>query len=141
MGKKVLITILAVAALLSCENPIQSGLGNKVDITPPVITMAYPQNIGDHVKGEVELLINAQDDIGVSKVFVAIATAEQAPLLPDNAWIPATLDPKTGQWISALDTTQYPDGDLPVMVKAVDGMGKSVDFAGMYSVKNSPPEI
>jgi hypothetical protein len=45
MGKKIGLSIVAVAALLSCENPIQSGLGSKVDITVPTITMTTAATI------------------------------------------------------------------------------------------------
>ncbi|MDR3123284.1 MAG: hypothetical protein LBU16_05850, partial [Treponema sp.] len=143
MGKKILIVVLAVAALLSCENPIQSGLGAKVDITSPVITMAYPRNVGDHVRGDLLLAINAQDDIGVSTVLVAVTKDAKGDPLPESAWTwtPASFDPESGRWTSSINTRQYPDGDLPVMVKAVDGTGKSVVFEGIYSVKNSPPAL
>ncbi|MDR0597737.1 MAG: hypothetical protein LBG14_04455, partial [Treponema sp.] len=143
MGKKVIVTILAVAALLSCENPIQSGLGNKVDINRPTIAMTSPQSIGDRVKGELQLVINAQDDIGVSTVQVAITKNAEGANLPESEWVwtDAALDPLTGQWTNTVDTTHYPDGDLPVMIKAMDESGKSVVFEGMYSVKNGPPEV
>jgi hypothetical protein len=105
--------------------------------------MTNPANIGDHVKGVFELGINAQDDIGVTAVLVAITKDGAGNLLPEGAWDwqPAILDPVSGQWIYPVDTTLYPDGDLPLLVKAQDGSGKEVIFEGMYSAKNGPVEV
>jgi hypothetical protein len=143
MGKKITIITLAVLALLSCENPVQTGLGNRVDITVPVVTMNHPAKLGDHVRGGLELLINAQDDIGVAKVQVAITKDTAGNDIPEGQWewVEAAYDPESGQWKSLVDTTKYPDGNLPIKIKAIDGTGKNVVFEGNYSVKNGPPKI
>ncbi|MDR2740430.1 MAG: hypothetical protein LBB68_11455 [Treponema sp.] len=44
-------------------------------------------------------------------------------------------------WDGAVDTLPYPDGDLPIKIKAVDGTGKETIFEGVYVVKNLPPVI
>ncbi|WP_010263610.1 Ig-like domain-containing protein [Treponema primitia] len=142
-GKVFSFVILAVLTFLSCENPIQAGLGGRVDITPPSFSAANPitPSNGAFVFGTIGFTINAEDDLAVSKVEIAFLMPD--PLNPaEKVWIyyPATLNPD-GTYAYPFDTTQMPDGDMPVKLRATDGTGKSGELEVLYTVKNGPPTI
>ncbi len=138
--KKSVVLALAVLALISCENPIQNGLGSRVDITGPDITVLDPE-AGDYLNGLVNFNVFADDDIKVESVFV-YAAMEGNFHKESPQWIGIS-PPASGKiWTWQKNTTNEEDGILLARFRAVDNTGKTSETETLsYTIKNLPPRI
>ncbi|WP_198429942.1 Ig-like domain repeat protein, partial [Treponema primitia] len=138
--KKSVVVALAVGILISCDNPIQTGLGNRVDITGPEVTVLDPE-AGDYLNGLVNFNVFADDDIKVEGVFV-YAAMEGNFQKESPQWIGIS-PPENGKiWTWQKNTTNEEDGILLARFRAVDNTGKASETEILsYTIKNLPPRI
>ncbi|AEF83786.1 putative lipoprotein [Treponema primitia ZAS-2] len=148
MLKRISFVILAVLILISCENPIQSGLGGKVDIDQPTVSLKSPP-IDSFIMGtNVQFEISAWDDMTVSAVYITFKSEDpaQAPIeLPASGYSSAN----GSNYIASLNTEtvfgEYykgRNGDLKVSLRVMDGSGKQVITDDLpYKIKNGAPVI
>jgi hypothetical protein len=146
--KRVLILTLAAAAifLTDCKIPLLSiGLGDKVDILPPgisIVPMNGVQN-GAYIHGTVTVNGEVTDDVGVSSVtwmFADEATGDPSPIGT------ATLDAEAKTWSFVLDTqnpawgaTLRADGEKSFTITVTDGVGKTTETRMLLIFDNTPP--
>ncbi|AEF85382.1 putative lipoprotein [Treponema primitia ZAS-2] len=151
MYKKLSLVSLAIVILISCENPIQAGLGNKVDIEPPKVNLVSPSpSKNPFIWGtNVAFEINATDDMSVSRVSI-IVTGQK----PDGSGdVSITKDATSymsasgGNYLVTLDTLnelgfENLNADVTVRLLAWDGTGKAVVSEELpFRVKNGPPTV
>ena len=133
------ITIVAAALLLllgGCKNPFEAGLGDKVDVNRPEITLESPQP-GDFLKGVVTFTGKATDDGGVTAVRISFDSGA--------TWSDVTeYDPVTRVWRHELDTgaPPYTNGPLKVILRVIDDSAKKADTEELvFTIDNAPPQI
>lgn len=71
--KSSIIPLLSAAILLffgACKNPFQSGLGDKIDINRPEVSLVSPVP-GDFLQGSVTFSGTATDDSRVAAVRIS----------------------------------------------------------------------
>jgi hypothetical protein len=135
---------LVFGFLLSCENPFEQGLGNKVDIIPPTLNLVSPSPTNDRfLSGVVRFSGKAEDDRSVSSVSVSLDSGASWQAVD-------SYDSETKDWYFYLDTlyvspdsqTIREDGPFSIRFMATDNSGKpyeSIDFN--FYAKNRPPEL
>ncbi|MDR1565729.1 MAG: hypothetical protein LBS48_00410, partial [Treponema sp.] len=138
-----LVAALVIACFLSCENPFKSGLGKKVDIVPPTLSVTAPDlPVEYYIHGITVFKGQAGDDRGISSVQVK---AGGAPFVDVDSY-----DPVTNEWIYKFNTLYdtagsgqiRPDGDMILIFRAVDIDGKNYDTNEIkHYIKNSPPKL
>jgi hypothetical protein len=144
--KKMIVLVLAVLVLISCEQPVQAGLGNKVDITEPTIEIINPKS-GSFLNGDITFEVAADDDIRVDQVYVYAALERDYDIKKADAnqlWEPIQGPGEEGSdiWTWIRKTTNYDDGTFKVRFKVVDGAGKIGHTSDLiYQIKNLPPRI
>ncbi|MCX7030887.1 MAG: hypothetical protein NTU62_12330, partial [Spirochaetes bacterium] len=147
-NKHILTLALLAAALTlaSCKNPLLSvGLGDKVDILPPGISIVPLNGVqnGAYIHGTVTVNGKVSDDVGVSTVtwmFADEATGDPSPTGT------ATLDAEKTNWSFVLDT-QNPawsanlraDGEKSFTITVTDEAGKSTETRMLLIFDNTPP--
>ncbi|AEF84313.1 putative lipoprotein [Treponema primitia ZAS-2] len=151
MYKKLSLVSLAILVLISCENPIQAGLGNKVDIEPPKVNLVSPSpSKNPFIWGSnVSFEINATDDMSISRVSITVTGKK-----PDGSGnVSITKDATSyissngGNYLVTLDTLnelgfEGLNGDVTVKLQAWDGTGKAVVSEELpFRVKNGPPTV
>ncbi|MDR2029422.1 MAG: hypothetical protein LBP93_07785, partial [Treponema sp.] len=141
--RKFTVIILTVWTLIACESPLQSGLGDKVDITAPKISLEEPA-AGQFIKDKIQFVVNATDDIAVQTVLIAWGTEEDWGRPAEMRWVPAVFDEESQRWVYTLNTLEEfkEDGDIKVKIRALDRSGKeTLTEELVYTVKNHPPQI
>jgi hypothetical protein len=142
--------VAAWLLVTSCENPVQAGLGSKVDIYGPVVEIKSPAQ-NSFIRGATTFRVEASDDGEVASVFIDYFPEDDKhrEARAEN-WARAfTFNPESGYWEFPLslpsdpaDPHYFSDGAFIVRVKAVDNSGKStVSKEYVYTVKNGPPSI
>ncbi len=130
-------------ALLTCRNPLLSvGLGDKVDITPPGISLIDSDGVqnGAYVHGTITINGKSTDDISVASVswtFTDTKTGESSqPAL-------AALDETKKNWTFQLNTAQpgtlYKDGEKSFVFTVTDGTGKTTETRMLLIFDNGAP--
>ena len=146
-----------VFALLSCEQPFKAGLGPVIDIRPPTVTLERP-GAGAYISGVQRILLgNAEDDYNIDyvefkvtnqpslagKIAYCEGTREDGTYNP--GWVRASLNKSSqnkGEWDKVIDTTQFPDGDLKIKLKAWDAVGKNAETDEIILlIRNNLPRI
>jgi hypothetical protein len=126
--------------LLTCENPQNSnplniGLGPRVDMTPPVFTLTAPTP-GDFIKDSAGFTGAASDDIAVKSVKIRTIQTAESP------WIEVEYDSAGKTWAYTLDTTVFEEGDISVQFRVEDTSGKVTTTENLvFAVKNAFPKI
>jgi hypothetical protein len=143
--KQFIILALFAAALVftSCKNPLLSvGLGDKVDILPPGISIVPLNGVqnGAYLHGTVTVNGEVTDDVGVESVtwmFTDEATGD-----PSSVGT-ATLDAARETWSFVLDTAQpgalWADGEKSFVITVTDGAGKSTETRMLLIFDNTAP--
>ncbi|TVQ41446.1 MAG: hypothetical protein EA384_00335, partial [Spirochaetaceae bacterium] len=128
------VALLILLASGACKNPFQSGLGDKVDLDRPVVSLDAPDP-GEFLRGEVTFSGSASDDTSVSAVRISFnGGASWTQVDSYNA--------ATTQWSHTLDTTAFPNGRLTVRVRVVDNAGKQTTTEDLlFTVDNEGPRI
>jgi hypothetical protein len=139
------LATLTTVALLTCRNPLLSvGLGDKVDILPPGISIVSSDGVqnGAYVHGTVTVRGTSTDDVSVQSVSWSF-TDGQSGLSSTPAF--ATLDETGMNWSFVLNTAQggalYADGDKDFVLIVTDQSGKSPDAptSMLLIFDNTPP--
>ena len=119
-----IIAFSATALLLlfgGCKNPFEAGLGDKVDINRPEISLT------SHVPGEflqevVTFSGAASDDSRVTAVRISFDSGA--------TWSDvSSYDAGAKTWQHILDTTTYPNGTFKVLLRVIDDSSKQIGRA------------
>ena len=100
------MSVLVIVASPGCRNPFQAGLGDKVDIDRPVVTLDTP-DLGSFLRGTVTFSGQASDDTQVTAVMLSFDGGASW----DNA---DHYEPADKRWWYDLDTATRPNGRLAV---------------------------
>jgi hypothetical protein len=146
------ITMVIFGVLLSCENPLSSSLGEKVDVAPPTITVETPTS-GSYINGvtrfegratayrelrDVEVKIFANDSLGQTLVDWTKAGI----IVTGN-------NKKEKTWTFDLDTLLLNgglngigrDGSVKIQFRAHDPNLTTATVELVYIVKNRPSDV
>ena len=150
--KKINLTLTLVVAVLlfaSCKlGLLNVGLGDKVDILPPGITIEPHEGVqnGAYIHGAVEVHGKVSDDVGavsVTWMFVdesipvpAVSPTYTAHLEADNTWW-FELDTKDAADVWAPEL--HADGEKTFTITVTDGAGKSTETRMLLIFDNTPP--
>ncbi|HUX40230.1 MAG TPA: Ig-like domain-containing protein [Rectinemataceae bacterium] len=91
---------LAIALSQTTCSAFNAGLGSKIDIEPPSVSILSPSS-GDFVKGIITIKGKASDDTGVKSVVLALTNDQTQAAIGQP--ITANFDAKTGTWAAPLD--------------------------------------
>jgi len=147
------LALLAAAIVFtSCKIPLLSvGLGDKVDILPPGITIVPHDGVqnGAYIHGTVTVQGKVSDDVEVASVtwmFADEATGDPSPTGT------AILDAEKENWSFELDTRDtanaWPpaerasliaDGEKTFTITVADGSGKTTETRMLLIFDNTPP--
>ena len=120
--KKSKITSIATTAIISilllttCKDLFNAGLGEKVDIDPPVVAILSHAN-GQYVGGTVTIGGTLSDDSEVAALQISFNGG--------SSFSAVNFNPKSTQWEYSLNTTQFSDGEIEILLRIEDGSGKS----------------
>lgn len=106
----------AVFIIMACPNTMV-GLGDKVDIDPPAISIEDYGNgdvigNGDYVRGVITLTGTTSDDIGIKSVKVSVDGGV--------TFSKATVTKNQRSWTYTVDTSSYADGEKDIIVLVSD---------------------
>lgn len=125
-----------VLLLCTCSTP-DVGLGSKVDITPPKVTITTPAEDGQYLRGALKLEGKASDDIGVKTLTVAYTGTTGATKR-------ATARVSKGVW-SVIIPSDTPDGiaegKQTIEVAVADASGKASADTVLVYVDNRSPTV
>jgi hypothetical protein len=131
------VSIFALASLsLTTCSLFKSGLGPKVDVTPPEVAITSPVP-GAYVHGTVVLTGTASDDIGVTSLTASYPTAgggttEKPITLTGNQW---TISLPSGV------AGGLAEGKGTITVTAKAASGKASTASVLTYVDNTPPTV
>ncbi len=117
-----------------CRNPFSPGLGEKIDISAPSISLASHLP-GEYLQDQVVFSGSATDDQKISAVRISFNGGA--------SWNDVTsYDDSTKVWRHDLDTTSYPNGSFRIRLRAIDEAGKRTDTEDLvFTIDNLPPQI
>lgn len=118
--KKIVIILTIIALIISCDNGI-IGLGEKIDIDSPEITVGQyadgsPISNADYVRGIIILSGTVTDDVGVSAVNLTIVDTVTSSAVTGSAEI----DYASMTWSYSVDTTSFIDGEKDITIEVLD---------------------
>ncbi|MBL8967923.1 MAG: hypothetical protein JNG85_13025, partial [Spirochaetaceae bacterium] len=116
--------------LLSTCDLAKVGLGNKVDIRPPEITIDSPANNG-YIRGDLVVSGTVADDLGVQAVRVLVDGLAHPAAVSGGGWS-VTLPVGSGG---------LQDGRKILTAVAVDGAGKDRSAEVAVNVDNKAPTV
>ncbi len=125
-----LLTIAATLLLITCKPPFEVGLGEKVDLDNPEISVTSHQN-GEYIKGETTISGTYTDDFGVQDVRVSL----------DGGITFLEAEISDGTWSIAIDTSDYTDGSVEIILLITDNSGKSLEKRLLLYFDNTPPVV
>jgi hypothetical protein len=132
-----LAAALAAMLLLGTCDLFKSGLGEKVDITPPTISITSPSQ-NAYVHGTLTVSGSTADDRAVASLtlrYTGVSGVVSRDLpLNGGAW---SVDIATG----AGGADNLPDGEQPVTVTATDASGKTSEASLIVYVDNIAPTV
>ena len=132
--KRTVGTIIAIISLFiisGCPMPL-IGLGDKVDLDVPEITIASHEN-GDYVNGTITLVGGLADDVGVEEVNVTFDRGD--------TWSEANIDTENSEWNYEIDTTAHSDGEKELIITVVDVSQKVVELRLLLYFDNGAPVV
>ncbi|MBI9104106.1 MAG: hypothetical protein JEY99_16945 [Spirochaetales bacterium] len=118
MGNRYLIITLFSVIFFSTCNQFTPGLGERVDLDPPELTIDSHRN-GDYVQASFTLSGTAQDDLAVSRITITHDETDFSAALSDEAWS------------LVIDSTEFKDGDHEFTIVVSDDDGKETS-ASIY---------
>ena len=134
---------LTLSLLFSCENPFEKGLGDKVNITPPVIQITSPVP-GNYIQDITRMEGTATDDRGVTRIEIGVfdTIEDEAP----RQWSgEGVMYDGSKNWYYDFDTSSWnggKDGTIKLQFRVFDDGADPVTTAPLvYVIKNSPPEL
>lgn len=105
-----------------------------VDKSLPVITITSPTN-EQYVKGIITLVGSATDDESIAKITISTNGGSTFDITIFSG------AQKTVNINHSLDTTQLPEGDNTIFIKAIDTTGKERNYQLLIKVDNSIPIV
>ena len=131
-----------ILALIACEQPFRAGLGKVVDTRPPTVSLLSP-GAGDFIWGSRAFIGRADDDYILDRVELKVSNYPEIDYLREFVHVNLIKKAQSeGEWNYSIDTTKFPDGDLKILIKAVDSANKDVMTDEIvFLVKNEPPAI
>jgi hypothetical protein len=134
---------LIFGVVLSCENPFEKGLGEKINITPPVVQLINPVP-GNYIQDITRIEGTATDDRGVTRIEIGVfdTIEDEAP----GQWTSeGIVYDKVKNWYYDFDTSAWnggKDGTIKLQFRVFDDGDQPVATAPLvYVIKNSPPEL
>lgn len=128
--------ILLVSTLWTCSNPF-GGLGSKVDIFPPELSISTP-SAGSNLNRTFTVTGTAKDDIQMKAVSIRLKDM-------DSGVTVLTLETSLvgSEWSVVLDSlaTNLPDGRYTLIAVAEDATGKISETQTLVIVDNTPPTV
>jgi hypothetical protein len=129
---------LALTLILTTCQAVSAGLGPKVDLYPPTLTVTTP-TANQYLKGAISVTGKATDDISLKSVSVTWNTSSGSTTQP------ATLN-SDGTWSYTIpsgttDPTNLPDGQQTITVTANATSGKATQVSVIIFVDNIPPTV
>ncbi len=135
----VFVSVAVVIFLSGCPNTM-IGLGDKVDIDTPKVTIGTygdgtPISNGDYVKGVITLTGSASDDIGIRSVSVSLDGG--------TSFKAAEVSSDGRSWSFTVDTSAYEDGekDIIVLVSDTSETPKTNEERLLLYFDNTPPVV
>ncbi len=126
--KSTLVFLIISLLLLTCKNPFEVGLGEKVDINPPTLSITSHSD-GDYIAGTVSLSGAYDDDIGIQSLSVILDGQEfQA-------------ETSNGNWSYNLISTDFSDGPKDVLITVTDGSNKKTITSVLLIIDNIAPTV
>jgi len=140
------VGIFAVLAVIFIFTTCDIGLGPIVNTEKPIISNGEEGNgPGSFLQGTdntIELNVENKlgfkiDDVWMDVEYIDKVTGERV-----TKKFPGRINPETGKWEVALDTSEMSDGQIKAWVTAVDESGKETKSTEItYFVKNKLPQI
>ena len=140
---------LLIFLLLSCDDqPFKAGLGAVVDTRPPSVALTDPD--GDMpIYGVRTFRGTAEDDYKLDRVELRVTNYPEGSV-PDivylREWTTVKLETSPqnkGKWTIPIDTKQFPDGYLKILIRVWDSV-RSEPFTTdeyVFRVQNDLPMI
>ena len=130
--KIVAIAVISLLLLTTCDDLFKAGLGDKVDIDPPVVTILSHAN-GQYVGGTLTIGGTYGDDSAVALLQVSLDGGTNYTAVEFN--------PDVTQWEYSINTVAYTDGEKDIRVRVEDGAGKSADIKLLLYFDNRAPVV
>ena len=136
LGKNRHVHLIAAATALlalfaACENPLQVGLGENVDIDRPDGEIRSPDS-GQYLRGVVTLTGEYSDD-SPEPPSVQVSYDDGATF--------ASAEVDADGWSLEFDTLGIPDGELELLILITDASGKTTEKRQLYYVDNTAPLV
>jgi large repetitive protein len=125
-------SLLAAALVLSCRNPLDVGLGDNVDLQSPDVKVVSHGN-GAYVRATINLTGTYADDFKNVTVKVSLDGG--------GTFANATVNTTARTWAYTINTTSYADGGRDLLIRVIDGSGKSVEKRLLLYFDNTPPVV
>jgi hypothetical protein len=127
---------LATLVLFTTCEALSPGLGRKVDITPPEVSITAPA-ANSYLKGDLVLSGSASDDRGVASLVISYpgtvtATVTDSVTVADGKW--SYTVPYSGDKAIA-------EGEQAIRLTVTDNAGKSADTVLRIYVDNRAPTV
>lgn len=129
----VLLVGIALGALASCENLFRPGLGDKIDLNPPTVTIDTHSD-GEYLTGTVAFGGAFGDD--QEGAILSISTDGG-----DNFTEVSNQDAANGVWSHEIDTAELADAEYEVRVRVTDVAGKETDAKVLVYFDNTAPTV
>ncbi len=125
-----IIFFACMPLLFACKPPFKVGLGDKVDLENPEITIQSHES-GEYIKGETIFSGTHSDDFEVERIQLSLdggITFLNAEIIEEN-------------WEYSIDSGDYPDGSTEIIILVTDKSGKSLEKRLLLYFDNTPPTV
>jgi large repetitive protein len=130
--KKYFSFLLLSIILYACQNPFEVGLGEKVDLEAPQVSVSSHTN-GDYVRDEIILSGTYLDDFEVQTIEISFDSGV--------TFIPAAIDTEKREWTVTINTNDYTSGDRELILRVIDDSEKVTENRILLYFDNDPPAV
>jgi hypothetical protein len=136
LGRLALVALTALLSLsLTTCDLFKVGLGSKVDINPPEISITSPST-GTYAKGDITVTGTVSDDLGLAGVTVLAGGSSYAATVAGGSWsvtLPALKKPG--------NSSGLPEGRTTITAMAQDQAGKTRTADTTVYLDNTGPFV
>ena len=118
--------------LSTCDQLLQAGLGDKVDLDAPTLEILSHGN-GDYVTGIAQLGGTFFDDAEIADLAISLDGGE--------TFASIDVDLTIEEWSYDLDTSVLTDGEKDIRIKVTDGAGKVAEKRLLLYFDNNAPVV
>ena len=118
--------------LSTCDQLLEAGLGDKVDIDAPVIEILSHEN-GNYVTGLAQIGGTFGDDSEVFDLALSIDGGD--------SFTSIDFDDSIEEWSHDLDTAAYTDGEKDLRIRVTDAAEKSAEKRLLLYFDNNTPVV